>query len=333
MNNLIQLTARLLTVFTCSLFFACARYSSVHSNNGSLPINKAFPGVFPPSIGILVSPSTIHGIPDSYQIDPFPESENNRNHYDSRNESTVKYLIMHYTVCNFPQTVNLFTANKDNNRVSAHYVISEKDDHIAGGKLLQVVPDEMRAWHAGVSRWGTYQNLNPVSLGIEYVNKGFTDKHEGDKVYYPFDEDQIKTSGLMSRQIVQEYNIAPQNVLGHQDIAPSRKSDPGPLFPWAKLYNEYGVGAWLDENEMNEDDIMRKYHPERPSPETPDLDVLLEIVSSYGYPTETATDTNIVNAFKAHFSANQSPELCDGKIRKEDMFWAWAIEAKYGSSH
>ncbi|WP_339044384.1 N-acetylmuramoyl-L-alanine amidase [Cardinium endosymbiont of Tipula unca] len=64
----------------------------------------------------------------------------------------------------------IYFRRRSNNRVSAHYVISEKEDHIASGKLLQIVPDEMRAWHAGVSGWRTDKNLNPVSLGIEHVN-------------------------------------------------------------------------------------------------------------------------------------------------------------------
>ena len=166
--------------------------SSLESTLGtenSIPIEQAFPNVFANVTGINVSPGSIHGV-DGYRINHFPPSQGNRNHYDTRNAVKIKYLIQHYTVCDFAHTVNLFTENKDANRVSAHYVIAQEEKEregkvkLSGDALLQVVPEEERAWHAGVSYWQGDENLNAASLGIEHVNQGFTEKM-GEKSYYP----------------------------------------------------------------------------------------------------------------------------------------------------
>ncbi|KAK8951121.1 hypothetical protein KSP39_PZI003974 [Platanthera zijinensis] len=301
----------------------------------SIPIDQAFPGVFSPKTGINVTASTIHGVEGSYTIDTFPEAEKKRNHYDSREGSKIKYLIMHYTVDDFASTVKTFTSNISQGRTSSHFVITQKEEKVTRGKLLQVVPEDMRAWHAGVSAWKQDKNLNALSLGIEHVNTGFTEGEEHgeisyDRTYYPFDVDQIYTSGIISKDIMKQYNILPQYVLGHEDIAPGRKSDPAIFFPWPKLYNEHGVGAWLDNDEMNKDIIIQKYHPTRDYPTEPNQGVLLQMLISYGYcHAETTTSSSIIKAFKAHFSANQHPELYDDNIRQEEMFWAWALEAKY----
>ncbi|WP_341763603.1 N-acetylmuramoyl-L-alanine amidase [Candidatus Tisiphia endosymbiont of Beris chalybata] len=310
--------------------------STTLTSRNSIPIDQAFPGAFEAGTGINVSPTTIHGIANSYQIDPFPSSEQNRNHYDSRGGAKIKYLIMHYTVDDFALSVNKFTTNVSQGRTSAHFITTEKTEKVAGGKLLQVVPEDMRAWHAGVSGWQQDKNLNAVSLGIEHVNKGFTEgeEHENtvsNRQYYPFDEDQIRTSGIISKDIINQYNILPRHVLGHEDVTPGRKSDPGPLFPWAKFYRDYGVGAWLDDNEMNKEVIIQKYHPTRPYPTSPDQNILLQMLVAYGYCLTGTTLSDVIKAFKAHFSANQHPELYDDTIRQEEMFWAWALEAKYCS--
>jgi N-acetylmuramoyl-L-alanine amidase len=231
---------------------------------------------------------------------------------------------MHYTVGNFKSTVNTFTSSDLTERTSSHFVITQKEAQLEGGQLLQVVPDDKRAWHAGVSAWRDDKNLNSASLGIEHVNQGFSVR------YYPFDADQIHTSALMSKEIIKQYGIPPQNILGHEDVSPGRKSDPGPLFPWGKLYTEYGVGAWLNKDEMTREAIIEKYHPRRPYPTNPDPDTLLDILMSYGYRQGSRAD--IIRAFKRHFSANLNPELSDDpSVSQTDMFWAWALEAKYCS--
>jgi N-acetylmuramoyl-L-alanine amidase len=306
--------------------------TSTFADNSSISITQAYPGVFSQDPNILVTNVTIHGI-NGFAINKF--SDPIRNHYDSRNGKKIRYLIMHYTEENFTKTVEIFTTNFTGNRVSAHYVITEKAvNNLTGGQILQVVPDELRAWHAGVSSWETDSNLNSISIGIEHVNLGISGNQtlpEQNRTYFPYDSDQIRASGLMSQDIVRKYNILPQHVLGHEDIAPPRKPDPGPLFPWGIYFHDFGIGAWLDYDEMTKDAIIHKYNPKRPYPTKPDKALLLEMLISHGYSREGTTENDqfIILAFKKHFSANQHPELCDEIIREQDMFWAWALEAKY----
>ena len=89
--------------------------------------------------------------------------------------------------------------------------------------------------------------LNDTSIGIEIVNPGYTTDASGAKIFPDFDEHQMKKVAALVKDIVTRYNIPPTNILAHSDIAPTRKQDPGPLFPWKRLYDEYQVGMWYDE--------------------------------------------------------------------------------------
>lgn len=118
-------------------------------------------------------------------------------------------------------------------RVSAHYVIDER------GAVTALVPEEKRAWHAGVSAWRGRGALNDVSIGIEIANPG----HEWG--YRPFPEVQMRAVIALARDILHRWPIPAAHVVGHSDIAPSRKQDPGELFPWRRLAAA-GVGLWTD---------------------------------------------------------------------------------------
>ena len=108
-------------------------------------------------------------------------------------------------------------------RVSAHYVIEEN------GAIWRLVPENRRAFHAGASCWEGESDLNSVSLGIEIVNPG----HECG--YRPFPEVQMSSVERLCQELIGRYSIPPHRVVGHSDIAPTRKSDPGELFDWASL--------------------------------------------------------------------------------------------------
>ncbi|PWK75857.1 N-acetylmuramoyl-L-alanine amidase [Mucilaginibacter oryzae] len=139
------------------------------------------------------------------------------------------YVIIHYTAQDsVKQTLNTFTLVKP--QVSAHYVVS-KD-----GKVYHMLNDYLRAWHAGISKWGSISDMNSCSIGIEIDNNG----HE------PFNDVQVKSLLALLAQLKKAYNIPQANFIGHQDIAPSRKPDPGPLFPW-KLLAQKGFGFWREE--------------------------------------------------------------------------------------
>lgn len=139
------------------------------------------------------------------------------------------FVIIHHTAQNScEQTLQAFTNVKS--AVSAHYVIC-KD-----GTLHHMLNDYMRAWHAGVSRWGNYSDINSASIGIELDNTGFE----------PFDSLQINSLISLLGRLKREYGIPTANFIGHGDIAPTRKNDPNYRFPWKKLADK-GFGLWFDE--------------------------------------------------------------------------------------
>ncbi len=116
-------------------------------------------------------------------------------------------------------------------KVSAHYMIEENGD------ICQLVDEDKRAWHAGVSSWRGQSNINSCSIGIEIVNGG----HDYGLPEFP--DAQIEAASVLSQQIMVRHKICAQNVLGHSDIAPARKQDPGERFPWEKLAAR-GIGLW-----------------------------------------------------------------------------------------
>lgn len=155
-------------------------------------------------------------------------------------------LVMHYTVADLDGTIKIFQT-KDS--VSAHYTVAKN------GTIYQHVKEEDRAWHAGAGSWGEVRDVNTYSIGIEHENAGYKDKpgqpdgvvvDGSDLQWYPFSDPQIEASIELAKDIVQRYNISPLNVIGHHDVAPTRKWDPGPLFPWKK-YFENDIGAWVDD--------------------------------------------------------------------------------------
>ena len=147
----------------------------------------------------------------------FIESPN----FDFKAKRTIKYIIIHYTGMK-NQAVAITRLQSKVAKVSCHYLISKS------GKIYQMVKDHNVAWHAGKSKWGKDVNLNKNSIGIELVNKGYEN--------YP--KAQIKSLIYLLKKLKIKYKIKPQNLLGHEDIAPKRKVDPGPLFPWSILFKQ-----------------------------------------------------------------------------------------------
>jgi N-acetylmuramoyl-L-alanine amidase len=134
----------------------------------------------------------------------------------------VSILVLHYT--GMRDGASAIARLRDSQSgVSAHYVVAED------GHILRLVPEEKRAWHAGKSWWRGVQDVNSASVGIEIVNPG----HEFG--YRPFPTPQIDALIPLVADIVRRHDIRPAYVVGHSDIAPTRKEDPGELFPWAKL--------------------------------------------------------------------------------------------------
>ncbi|MYN05973.1 N-acetylmuramoyl-L-alanine amidase [Pseudoduganella aquatica] len=159
------------------------------------------------------------------------------NSLSARSQSSrVKFIVIHYTVSDLPRSIKILTEQE----VSSHYLLTDE----AEPKFYTLVDESRMSNHAGVSSWKTYSNLNPMSVGIEIVNCGFKETPEG-RVWCPFTQAQIDQLIPLLKQIVARHNIPPQNILGHSDIAPQRKQDPGPLFPWHQLAAA-GLITWPD---------------------------------------------------------------------------------------
>ena len=148
----------------------------------------------------------------------------------ARNIREIKLLIIHYTgMQSMRESIKRLISTK--HQVSCHYLISRE------GKIFQMVEDNRVAWHAGKSKWGKLENLNDKSIGIELVNKG----HKFG--YQKFSRKQISALVKLCTQLKRKYKIKNRFILGHSDIAPLRKSDPGEKFPWLKLQKRK-IGIW-----------------------------------------------------------------------------------------
>ncbi|WP_246158967.1 N-acetylmuramoyl-L-alanine amidase [Reyranella soli] len=145
-------------------------------------------------------------------------------------QSAVDVLVLHYTELPLDESLKVLRDDKRPNRVSAHYVLAED------GTAYRLVPEDRIAWHAGRSHWRGRDALNGTSIGIEIVNL------HGDRHDYP--DAQIAALIALCREIIGRHPaIVPRNVVGHSDIAPKRKVDPGLRFPWATLASG-GIGLW-----------------------------------------------------------------------------------------
>lgn len=210
-------------------------------------------------------------------------------------DSRIRFLVLHYTELDEAQSLKVLTTEA----VSAHYLVPEHPP-LENGKpvVWQLVPESQRAWHAGVSEWQGTTELNAASIGIENVNLGPRDTPQG-RVWQPWPPAQVDAIILLSKDIVARYGILPTRVVGHSDIAPQRKTDPGPLFPWKQLYDA-GVGAWPDDATVKADLAGRA--PDAPA----DVRGLQLKLARYGY--DVATDgvldeptRRVIAAFQMHF--------------------------------
>ncbi len=155
----------------------------------------------------------------------------------TRLKKSIKFVIIHYT--GMQSEIESIKRLKDQkHKVSCHYLINRK------GEIFQMVKDENIAWHAGKSKWKMFTNLNKNSLGIELVNKGHRFGYQN------FTHKQISSLIRLCKKLKKKYSIKKENFLGHSDIAPLRKIDPGERFPWKKL-SSYDLGNWHSRNDKD----------------------------------------------------------------------------------
>jgi N-acetylmuramoyl-L-alanine amidase len=158
-------------------------------------------------------------------------------------DSRAQYLILHYTAIDNPKSLRVLTQDA----VSSHYLVTDDADDLPGHrnpKIFQLVDENRRAYHAGLSFWKGVTALNAASIGIEITNIGYRDGPNG-REFFDFPKAQMDLVIALVKDIVKRHEIKPERILGHSDIAPLRKSDPGPRFPWKRLADE-GIIPWPD---------------------------------------------------------------------------------------
>jgi N-acetylmuramoyl-L-alanine amidase len=214
------------------------------------------------------------------------EKQNKSMHYaprfspnhNARPFTPVSLIVLHYTGMKSSAEALEWLCNAES-EVSAHYFVEENGD------IYELVEEDRRAWHAGVSSWGGSHNINDISIGIELANLG----HEHG--YEPFPPAQIAATINLCQDIMRRHELRPASVIGHSDVAPTRKSDPGELFPW-ELCAKYGVGLWHDVAPFQQIEVCEI--------EAADLKKL----QAFGYHVETENQTQIqacITAFQRHF--------------------------------
>ncbi len=234
-----------------------------------------------------------------------------------------KYIILHYTALDDDKSVTVLTQQS----VSAHYLVNNLGDR----DIYQLVDENKRSYHAGVSAWRNDKMLNDTSIGIEIVNPGYVADASGLRVFPEFDNHQMKKVAALVKDIADRYMIPATNILAHSDIAPTRKSDPGPKFPWKKLYDDYQIGMWYD-------DTTKQGFYDQIIPETYALEMTTaQFIYKYqaalktlGYglePSGTYDDATkkTVEAFQFHFR----PEKYDGVMDAETWAILQALNVKY----
>ena len=217
-----------------------------------------------------------------------------------RKKNSVRFLIFHYTgMRNEKDAINRLTNIQS--EVSTHYFI--KND----GKILLMVPDLYIAWHAGISQWKKFAYLNKKSIGIEIANPGHKNGYKN------YSKKQINSLIILSSFLIKKYKINKNFVLGHSDIAPERKKDPGEKFPWQYLA-KFGIGKWHSiSNRFLKKKRMEKI--ER-SEEKKFYNNLSKIGYSLKIPKKIKKDKFLkllISAFQRRFRQ----ELINGKIDKE----------------
>ncbi len=231
--------------------------------------------------------------------------------------SRVQYIVVHYTAASLARSISLLTTSK----VSAHYLITDEPRP----RIMRLVDESRSAWHAGHSAWFGRSWLNANAIGIEIVNDGYTKDAEGNRQWTPYSEAQIERTIALIRDIAHRHDISPENIVGHSDIAPQRKVDPGPLFPWNRLA-EAGLGRWFDPAVMQQTRAQLQA-----TSGTPDVLWFQCMLQSAGYEVaqhgvlDDAT-RRVLAAFQMHYR----PQVHDGQPDQETAAILMALPALAG---
>lgn len=202
-------------------------------------------------------------------------------------------LILHYTAMASAKEALDWLCTEET-QVSAHYLVAED------GEIFQMVPEAERAWHAGVSSWHGDADINSLSIGVEIANPG----HELGCPPYP--DGQMQAVIKLCKSILARHQIPPQNIVGHSDIAPQRKRDPGEWFDWQLLY-EHGIGHYVEPSGIASGRYFMRGEQGQP------IEALQSMLAFYGYGLSIdgvfgVQTEQVVIAFQRHFR----PQKVDG---------------------
>ncbi|MEF0938832.1 N-acetylmuramoyl-L-alanine amidase [Rhizobium sp. BR 362] len=218
------------------------------------------------------------------------------NHGERRDGRKPDMILLHYTGMGTAEGALDWLCRAES-QVSSHYFVFED------GRVVQLVPEERRAWHAGKSVWHNEADINSLSIGIEIANAG----HPGGLPDFP--DAQIEAVIELCRDCGYRWAIAPERVLGHSDVAPVRKVDPGEKFPWARLAAA-GVGHWVEPAPITGGRFFQRGDIGQP------IEALQSMLSLYGYDTEITGEFSTklegdVEAFQRHFRQERVDGIAD----------------------
>ncbi|MDP1900197.1 MAG: N-acetylmuramoyl-L-alanine amidase [Rubrivivax sp.] len=224
-------------------------------------------------------------------------------HTATGQDSRVLFLVLHYTVADFPGSMKILTEQQ----VSSHYLLSDGSPP----RIYRLVDENRRAWHSGASGWKENRRLNSSSIGIEIVHPGFVpgpaDEQDSQRTFVPFPPAQIDALVPLIQDIARRHQILPERILGHGEVTPSYKVDPGPTFPWKRL-SELGITPpWPDAARVAEQRALF-------DAALPDITWFQKTLARHGYPIEvTGQMDKQTQRVLMNFQMRYRPEKYDGQ--------------------
>ena len=229
-----------------------------------------------------------------------------------RSSKQIKFIIFHYTGMK-SESDAISKLTDIQSEVSCHYLIKNN------GEILKMVPDLYIAWHAGESLWKNYKSLNQNSIGIEITNPGY------EHGYKKFSKKQITSLLKLSKFLIKEYKISPNNILGHSDIAVLRKKDPGEKFPWEYL-SKNKIGIW---HTLNKQDLIKNRKIKISTiEENIFFNNLFKVGYSKNHPKNNNKNKYLIKLAKT-FQRRFRQELVDGKIDQECLLISKSLIKTY----
>jgi len=219
-----------------------------------------------------------------------------------RSINSIKIIVIHYTGMQ-SERESLIRLSEPKSKVSSHFVINRN------GKIYRLLQDHQIAWHAGKSCWGKYRDINKNSIGIELVNKG----HQFG--YTNFKKKQLSSLIKICKNLIKKYKIKKKNIVGHSDIAPLRKIDPGEKFPWKQLAKK-NIGIWY----THKPNLLRKFRRVKIFTKK-DKAQFIKNLNNIGYCFPTKNKSFFIKTVKA-FQRHYRKELIDGLLDKECLIIA-----------